>query len=99
MPASANFLAFDLGAESGRAMLGRFDGDRLALEEVHRFPNGPVRVFDSLYWDALRLFDEMKKGLARAARCSGNLASAGVDTWGVDYALLDAAGALIDHPR
>ena len=99
MPASTNFLAFDLGAESGRAMLGRFDGERLALEEVYRFSNGPVRVFDSLYWDALRLFDEIKKGLAAAGRRAGELASTGVDTWGVDYALLGRDGALLENPR
>ena len=94
-----NFLAFDLGAESGRAMLGRFDGERLSLEEVHRFPNGPVRVFDSLHWDVLRLFDEMKKGLAAGARSAcGTLASIGVDTWGVDYGLLGRDGALLENP-
>src|SRR5712692_191631 len=95
----ANFVAFDLGAESGRAMLGRFDGSRLALEEAHRFPNGPVRVFDSLYWDVLRLWDEMKKGLAAAQRrAGGEIASLGVDTWGVDYGLLGGDGALLENP-
>ena len=94
-----NCVAFDLGAESGRAMLGRFDGERLTLEQAHRFPNGPVRVFDSLHWDVLRLFDEMKKGLAAAARLAGGaIASVGVDTWGVDYALLGADGALLENP-
>lgn len=94
-----NCVAFDLGAESGRAMLGRFDGERLTLEQAHRFPNGPVRVFDSLHWDALHLFDEMKKGLAAAARLAGGaIASVGVDTWGVDYALLGADGALLENP-
>ncbi len=96
---TVNFLAFDLGAESGRAILGRFDGERLSLEEVHRFPNGPVRIFDSLHWDVLRLFDEMKRGLAIAARqASGGLASLGVDTWGVDYGLLGPDGALLENP-
>lgn len=90
-----NFLAFDLGAESGRAMVGRFDGDRLSLEEAHRFPNRPVRVFGSLHWDVLRLFDEMKKGLAAAG---GELASIGVDTWGVDFGLLGPDGALLENP-
>ena len=89
------FLALDLGAESGRAIVGRFDGDRLSLEEVHRFPNRPVRVFDHLHWDALRLFDELKKGLAAAGR---NLASLGVDTWGVDFGLLGPDGALLENP-
>ncbi len=99
MPVHVNFLAFDLGAESGRAMLGRFDGERLALEEVHRFPNGPVRVLDSLHWDVLRLFGELKRGLAAGAKqAGGSLTSAGVDTWGVDYALLGADGALVENP-
>ncbi len=89
------FLALDLGAESGRAIAGRFDGERLTIQEVHRFPNGPVRVFDHLYWDALRLFEEIKKGLAAAG---GNLASVGIDTWGVDFALLGPDGALLENP-
>ena len=55
MTAAARYLAFDLGAESGRAMGASFDGARLALEELHRFPTGPVRVLDSLHWDVLRL--------------------------------------------
>jgi len=93
----ARFLAFDLGAESGRAMVGRFDGEWLSLEEAHRFPNRPVRVFDSLHWDVLRLFDEMKRGLAAAA-AGGELASLGVDTWGVDFALLERDGALLENP-
>jgi rhamnulokinase len=90
-----NFLAFDLGAESGRAIAGRFDGDCLALEEVHRFPNRPVRVFGHLHWDVLRLFDEMKRGLAAAGR---DIASLGVDTWGVDFGLLGPDGALVENP-
>jgi len=98
MRATLNFLAFDLGAESGRAILGRYDGERLAVEEAHRFPNGPVRVFDSLHWDALRLFDEMKKGLAEASRRAGALAAVGVDAWGVDYGLLGPDGALLENP-
>jgi rhamnulokinase len=94
-----NLVAFDLGAESGRAMLARLAGPCLTLEEVHRFPNGPVRVFDSLHWDALRLFDEMKKGLAVAGRrAGGEIASIGVDAWGVDYALLGPDGALLENP-
>ncbi len=112
MTAKANFLAFDLGAESGRAVLGAFDGERLELAEVHRFPNGPVRVLDSLHWDVLRLFQEMKAGLAKAARCDlakaarcdlakaakSHLAAIGVDTWGVDFALLDDGGSLVGMP-
>src|SRR6266849_4059092 len=97
--AALHFVAFDLGAESGRAMLGRLENDRLTLAEAHRFPNGPVRVFDSLHWDVLRLFDEMKKGLAAASRRGGGeIAAVGVDTWGVDYGLLGRDGALLENP-
>lgn len=91
-------LAFDLGAESGRAILGAWRDGRLELEEVHRFANGPVRVGPRLYWDVLRLFGEMKAGLALAAK-RGALASLGVDTWGVDFALLGSRGELLGNPR
>jgi rhamnulokinase len=91
-----NYLAIDLGAESGRAMLGCFDGERLSLEEVHRFPNPGIRILGSLHWDVLRLFEEMKDGLRQAA--SRKPVSLGVDTWGVDFALLDRTGALLGNP-
>jgi rhamnulokinase len=94
-----DFLALDLGAESGRAMLGRFDGERLRLSEIHRFPNGPVRLPDGLHWDVLRLWTEIKRGLALAVREHGaHLAGAGLDTWGVDFGLLDRDGALVSNP-
>ena len=92
------FLAFDLGAESGRAMLGRYDGERLRLTEVHRFANGPVRAADGLHWDVQRLFEEMKYGLTLYREQYGNPASIGVDTWGVDFALLDKRGKLLGEP-
>ena len=94
--ATENYLAFDLGAGSGRAILGRLDGNRLSLEELHRFSNNGVRVLDHLHWDALRLFSEMKTGLAKAAPYKP--VSLGVDTWGVDFALLDNSGALVGNP-
>jgi rhamnulokinase len=95
-----NYLAFDLGAESGRAMLGAVDSGRLSIEELHRFPNTPVRVFDALYWDTLRLWHEIQHGLALAGRGRRlALAGIGVDTWGVDFALLGRDGALADNPR
>lgn len=98
-PASANLLALDLGAESGRAILGRFDGARLSLEEIHRFANGPVRMPSGLHWDALRLWSEIKVGIGKAAReVSGELDGIGLDTWGVDFALLDRSGALAGNP-
>ncbi|MGB9606063.1 MAG: FGGY family carbohydrate kinase, partial [Bryobacteraceae bacterium] len=94
------YLAFDLGAESGRAMLGSIGDGVLALEELHRFPNIPVRLPTGLYWDTLRLFHEILQGLTIACRSRKvELAGVGVDTWGVDFALLGADGALVDNPR
>lgn len=94
-----HFLAFDLGAESGRAMLGSLEGGRLSMEEVHRFSNGPVRVQGHLHWDVLRIWSEMLQGLRQAAaRSQRSLSSLGVDTWGVDFGLLDAADRLIGNP-
>ena len=92
------FLAFDLGAESGRAIVGHLSDQRLSLEVIHRFPNGPVRVGDSLYWDVLRLWSEIKAGLAMAVRQYGDISSVGLDTWGVDFALLAADDTLLGNP-
>jgi rhamnulokinase len=92
-------LAFDLGAESGRAMIGHFDGQVLELEEVHRFSNGPVRLNSSLYWDVLRLWNEIKHGLSKAADLyRGSLVSMGLDTWGVDFGLLASDDSLLGYP-
>ena len=95
-----NLLALDLGAESGRAILGRLDRGLLDLQEIHRFPNGPVRLPDGLHWNAPGLFGELKAGLrkAREAAGDGGLVSAGLDTWGVDFGLLDAHGDLLGNP-
>jgi rhamnulokinase len=97
MAAARKFLAFDLGAESGRGILGLLD-DRLRLEVVHRFPNGAVRTLDTLHWDVLRLYGEMLTGLRGAAQ-HGPLDGVGVDTWGVDFALLGRGGTLLGNPR
>jgi rhamnulokinase len=92
-------LALDLGAESGRAMLGRFDGDRLELDEIHRFANIPVRLPDGLHWDVLHLWHEVKQGIGLAARDRApNLVSIGIDTWAVDFGLLDRQGNLLSNP-
>ncbi|MFJ3818175.1 rhamnulokinase family protein [Streptomyces sp. NPDC090056] len=91
------FAAVDLGATSGRVIVGRVGRDNLDLTEVHRFPNTPVRLPDGLRWDVLSLFQGILEGLREAAR-SGGVASVGVDTWAVDYGLLDADGALLGHP-
>ncbi len=99
MSSARQFLAFDLGAESGRGVLGRFDGSRLSLEVIHRFPNGAVRTLDTLHWDVLRLYNEMLQTLRLCAAKYGALDGVGVDTWGVDFALLGRGGALLGNPR
>ncbi|MDF1513990.1 MAG: rhamnulokinase, partial [Anaerolineae bacterium] len=93
------YLAVDLGAESGRVIAGHFDGRKIALDVVHRFPNGPVNVMGSLYWDILRLWGDIKAGLAHAAVKYGDrIAGIGLDTWGVDFGLLDQHGKLLSNP-
>jgi rhamnulokinase len=94
---SAGYLAVDLGAESGRVVLGRFDGGRVSLEEIHRFPNTAVRLPDGLHWDVLRLISEIKEGLAKAMR-EEEIEGIGIDSWGVDFGLLDGEGALVSNP-
>ncbi len=99
MDSTSHYLAVDLGASSGRVMLGRWDGARLALSEVHRFANGPVAVLGHLHWNVLGLWAAINAGLAHyAAAPSGRLAGLGVDTWGIDFALLDRAGRLLGSP-
>ena len=91
-------LALDVGAESGRGVLGLFDGRKLKLEEVHRFPNLPVRVHESLFWNVLGLFDEMKKAVAKATRRHGaDIAGLGIDTWGVDMALIGPGDVILGN--
>lgn len=95
----AVYLAVDLGASSGRHMAGLFDGKRLSLEEIHRFSNGPVPVQQSLHWDALGLWHEIRQGLVAAHKRFGTeVRSVGVDTWGVDFALLDRHDQLLGNP-
>jgi rhamnulokinase len=93
------YLAIDLGAESGRVMAGLWNGKTLRLEDVHRFPNGPVHLADSLRWDVLRLWAEIQNGLALAAKKYGkSIASVGADTWGVDFVLLNRQGEMLGQP-
>ena len=89
--------AVDLGAQSGRVALGEFDGERLLVREVHRFANVPLRTGDRLSWDVSGLYEAVLDGL-RAAGREAEVASVGVDTWGVDYGLLDRAGKLVENP-
>lgn len=98
MGAGQQFLAFDLGAESGRGVLGHFDGSRLTLEELHRFPNGGIRVLDSLHWDVLRLWNEMQAALSICGQKNIDLRGIGIDTWGVDFALLGREDVLLGFP-
>jgi len=92
-----DYAAVDLGAESGRVVRGRFDGERIELDVVHRFANRPVRLPDGLRWNLLALFTETLEGLSRAAH-DGALDGVGVDAWGVDYALLDGDRRVLGLP-
>ena len=88
--------AVDLGASSGRVMVGNVGAGHLSLDEVHRFPNVPVRTRATLHWDILRLYGDVLEGLRAAAR--HGVGSIGIDTWAIDYGLLDASGALLGNP-
>lgn len=95
MSVEKRVLAFDFGASSGRAMLGVFDGEKIELSEIHRFSNDPVSLGGTLYWDTLRLFHEIKQGLIKA-KLAGGFDSIGINTWGVDFGLLDSDGVLLE---
>jgi rhamnulokinase len=95
---SLKFAAVDLGAESGRVVVGSFDGKTVRLEEAHRFANVPVRAAGTLHWDVLRLWNDILDGLAMARQAHGELVGIGVDTWGVDFGLLDANASLLGNP-
>jgi rhamnulokinase len=96
---STNFLAIDLGASSGRVMLGRWDGHRFDLHELHRFANGAVKQHGSLHWDVGRLWQDIKTGMrVYAVQHDEPLAGIGIDTWAVDFALLDGDGKLLGNP-
>ncbi len=94
------YLAIDMGASSGRHVVGRFDGQKLRLEEVFRFDNGPVEMAGHLHWNLLGLWSSVCQGLRAAAAAQGAapVASVGIDTWGVDFGLLDAADELLGNP-
>ena len=91
-------VAADLGAQSGRVAVGSFDGRRLEITEVHRFPNVPVRTRGTLSWDILRLYQDVLTGLRAAGRSSGRIDSVAVDSWAVDFGLLDRSGRLLGNP-
>jgi rhamnulokinase len=99
MAEKSSYIAVDLGAESGRVMLGTITGGQLGLEEMHRFGNGPVEQQGSLRWDFDRLLSEIKTGIGEAARkADGKALGIGIDTWGVDFGLIGADGQLLEAP-
>ncbi|MBU3196667.1 rhamnulokinase [Clostridium algidicarnis] len=92
-----NVLAFDLGASSGRGILGSFDGNKIKLKEIHRFENTPITKGNRMYWDLEKLFSEIKKAM-KIGEAEGGYDSIGIDTWGVDYGLIDKSGSLLGNP-
>ena len=90
-------LAFDFGASSGRAIIASYEKGKLDMKEVHRFTNDPVMINGVLYWDILRLFHEIKQGIV-AAKLDGGFDAIGIDTWGVDYGIIDVYGNLAENP-
>ena len=96
--AQKKMLAIDLGASSGRGIVGDFDGQKLSLKENHRFSNDPVILGGRMYWDILRIFHEIKQSIAKTVLDGDAIRSIGIDTWGVDYALLDASGRMLANP-
>jgi rhamnulokinase len=99
MAAHKTYVAFDLGASSGRGVVGMLDDQHLQIEELHRFPNGPISLVDAMYWDVLRLFSETTDALTLYGQRYGkDLHGIGFDTWGVDYGLLAKDGSLLGTP-
>ena len=100
--ADLKMLAIDLGASSGRGIIGGFDGKKFTLEENHRFPNEPVNINGDFCWDIMRIFHEIKKAILKCSLSDDagvkNIKSIGIDTWGVDYGFLDKRGALLANP-
>ena len=100
MPANKKFLAYDLGASNGRGVVGILEDQKLRIEELHRFPNGPTTILGSMYWDILRIFGETTDALALYSKKYGRkLNGIGFDTWGVDYGLLTKDGSLLGNPH
>src|SRR5436190_15323220 len=98
MASTRKFLAFDLGAESGRALLGTIEsGEKLSLEEKHRFANPNGRMNGHLHWNILAQWEELKVGLRKAC-AGGGIDAIGIDTWGVDFGFLDRNGELLGQP-
>ncbi len=98
MNITKNYLAIDLGASSGRGIIGSFDGKKLTLRENCRLANEPVKLCGRLHWDILRIFHEIKNSIRQSVLDKDNIASIGIDTWGVDYGLIDKCGRLMSNP-
>ena len=96
--AEQKMLAIDLGASSGRGIVGSFDGQKLSIQEIHRFSNDPVILCGRMHWDVLRIFHEIKQAIRETALDGDTIRSIGIDTWGVDYALLDESGKMLSNP-
>jgi rhamnulokinase len=96
---SRHYLALDLGAESGRAILAQLESGTVGLTELHRFANTPVQLPTGLYWDTLRLFHEICEGIRGSCKAVDHLDGIAIDTWGVDFGLLDSSGELLQNPR
>jgi len=95
--ANRKMLAIDLGASSGRGIIGAYDGKKITLDEIHRFPNDPVHAAGGFWWDTLRLLHEIKTAILNCSH-AGGIETIGIDTWGVDYGYLDKTGALLSNP-
>lgn len=93
-----SYLSLDLGAGSGRAIVGTICGDNMQMEEIHRFSNSPIKLGDTLYWDFPSLFENIKQGISLAIKKGYRLRGIAVDTWGVDFGLIDKAGSLLFNP-
>ena len=96
--AEQKMLAIDLGASSGRGIVGSFNGETLSIKENHRFSNDPVILCGRMHWDILRIFHEIKQSIRKSVLDGDAIRSIGIDTWGVDYALLDASGRMLANP-
>ena len=98
MKTTKDFLALDFEATSGRAVIGKFDGHKLLLQEIHRFTNAPVKKEDGLYWNLPKMLKEVDTALLRASAESHNIVSLGCNTWGLDHGFIDSKGQLLDWP-
>ena len=93
------YLAIDFGGGSGRVIAGQIRDKQLEMKEIHRFPNRQIKLGGHVHWDFLALFEEMKAGIRKAVGQGLRVRSIGIDTWGVDFGLIDCAGSLLGNPQ